>query len=105
MVKKNFFSLVDKKMSDFEVLDVCHKFMSEIIFFIGPSSQRRFVSVSHFVCDEEFVIKVDYDKEKFEDLIQEYVCKILEEFRNNKFHSYIWAVHFLYCALVKVPRE
>lgn len=105
-------------MSDFEGLDVCHKFMSETVTFIGPSSRRRFFSVSYFVCDEEFVIKVDYDKDRFEHLIQEYACKILEELRNNKFHRYIWAVHrplcenirvsdnyFLYCALVKVPRE
>ena len=49
------------------------------------------------VCDEEFVIKVDYDKDQFEHLIQEYVCKILEELKNSELHRYNWAVHRALC--------
>ena len=69
-------------MSDCEDLDGCHKFRSEIFPFIGPFSQR-FVCLDCSVCDEEFVIKVDYDKDQFEHLIQEYVYKIPEELKNS----------------------
>ena len=51
--------------------------MSEVVPFIGPFSQRRFVVYS--VSDEEFVIKVNCEKDKFEHLIQEFVCDIIME--------------------------
>ena len=57
--------------------------MTKVVPFIGPFSQRRFVIVDYFVCDEEFVIKVNYDKDQFEYLIQEYVCEILEELKKK----------------------
>ena len=77
--------------------------MSEIVPFIGPFSQRRFIYVDCSVCDEELVIKVDYDKDQFEHLIQEYICKILEELRNSKLHRYNWAVHRPFCEDIQVP--
>ena len=89
-------------MSDCEDLDGCHKFRSEIVPFIGPFSQR-FACVDCSVCDEEFVIKVDYDKDQFEHLIQEYVCKILEELKNSELHRYNWAVHRALCENIEVP--
>lgn len=53
--------------------------MSEVVPFIGPFSQRRFVLVDYSVSDEEFVIKVNCEKDKFEHLIQEFVCDIIME--------------------------
>lgn len=43
--------------------------------FIASFSQR-FASVDYSVCNKEFAIKADYDKDKF--LIDQYVCKLLE---------------------------
>ena len=60
-------------MSECEDLDVCHKFMSEGFPFIGPFSQGRFACVDYSVCDEDFTIKVDYDKDQFGHFINEYV--------------------------------
>ena len=52
-------------MSGCEDFDVSHKFMSEIVPFIGPFSQRRCTCFDYSVCDEEFVTNVDYDKDQF----------------------------------------
>ena len=103
-------------MSGCEDLDARYKFMSENVPFTASFSERRFVSVDYSVCDEEFVIKVDYDKDKF--LIEHYVCKLLEELRKSKLHWYCWAVlrplcedievsdnYFFDCVLITVPRE
>ena len=60
-------------MSGCEDLDVCPNFMSEVVPFIGPFCQRRFVLVNYSVSDEEFVIKVNYEKDKFEHLINEFM--------------------------------
>ena len=90
-------------MSGFENLDVCCKFMTEIVPFIGPFSQRRFVCVDYSVCDEEFVIKVDYDKDQCEHLIQEYVCKIPEELKISKLYRHSWAIHRPLCENIEVP--
>ena len=46
--------------------------MSEFVPFIGPFSQIRFVLVNYSVSDE-FVIKVNYEKDKFEHLINEFM--------------------------------
>ena len=59
-------------MSGCEDLDVCPNFMSEVVLFIGPFSQIRFVLVNYSVSDE-FVIKVNYEKDKFEHLINEFM--------------------------------
>ena len=50
-------------MPNCEDIKAYHRFMSAIVPFIARSSQRRFVIVGHCVCDEEFVIQVDYDKD------------------------------------------
>ena len=54
-----------------EDLDVCHMFMAEVVPLIGPFNQRRFVIADYSVCDEESVIKVNYDKDQFQHFIQE----------------------------------
>ena len=46
--------------------------MSEVVLFIGPFSQIRFVLVNYSVSDE-FVIKVNYEKDEFEHLINEFM--------------------------------
>ena len=71
-----------------EDLNVCHKFMTEVVPFIGLFSQRRLFIVDYSVCDEEFVIKVNYDKDQFEHSIHEYVCKILEDLKKSNLHRY-----------------
>ena len=53
--------------------------MTKVVAFICPFSQRSFAVVDYSACDEAFVIKVNYDKDQFEHLIQEYVCKMFEE--------------------------
>ena len=77
--------------------------MTKVVPFIGPFSQRRFVIVDYFVCDEEFFIKVNYDKDQFEYLIKEYVCEILEELKKSKSHRYCWVVHSPLCEDMQVP--
>ena len=64
-----------------EDLDVCHMFMAEVVPLIGPFSQRRFVIADYSVCDEESVIKVNYDEDQFH--TREYVCKILEDLKKK----------------------
>lgn len=90
-------------MSNFEDIEVCHRFMSATVPLVAPISQRRFVIVEHSVCDEEFVIWVDYDKDQFGHLTNEYVYKILEERKNSKLHKYCWAVHRPLCDDIEVP--
>ena len=67
--------------------------MSEVIPFVGFFSQRRFVLVDHSVSDEEFVIKVNYEKDNLQHLIQEFVCDIIKEAQRSKLYKYNWAVH------------
>lgn len=43
--------------------------MSEIVLFIPPIRQRRFLLVDYTVSSGEFVIKVNYDKKLFEQRI------------------------------------
>ena len=76
-----------------EDLDSCHKFMSEVVPFVGFFSQRRFVLVDHSVSDEEFVIKVNYEKDNLQHLIQKFVRDIIKEAQRSKLYKYNWAVH------------
>ena len=74
-------------MSGCEDLDVYPNLMSEVVPFMGPFSERRFVLVNYSVSDEEFVIKVNYEKDKFEHLIND-LCGIIKEAQKSKLHRY-----------------
>lgn len=84
---------IEKKMSECEEIEACHKFISEIVSFIPPFCQRKFVLVGDSVSSDEFVIKVNYDKEQFEHLTNEFVCGITKEAQNSRLHRYNWEVH------------
>lgn len=84
---------IEKKMSECEEIEACHKFISEIVSFIPPFCQRKFVLVGDSVSSDEFVIKVNYDKEQFEHLTNEFVRDITKEAQNSRLHRYNWAVH------------
>ena len=84
LIKKiDFVDLPDrlKKMSKIvvEEFDVCHKFVSEVVEFILPIEQRRFVLVEHNVSCEDFTIFVGYDKLLFEHKVHEFVGEIIKE--------------------------
>ena len=49
-------------MFEFEKIEVCHKFMTEIVPFIPPFRERGFVLVYYSVSSEKFVIKRNYDR-------------------------------------------
>lgn len=81
----------------------------KILTFATNSYLKLFLSLVHlveeglFVCDEDIVIKVGYDKDQFKHLIPEYVCKVLVEFEKSKLHRYCWAVHRPLCEDIEVP--
>ena len=84
----------------------------KILMFVTSSYLTLSLSLVHLVKEGSFVwiilsviksLKVGYDKDQFEDLIQEYVCKILEERRNSTLHRYNWAVHRPFCEDIEIP--
>ena len=83
-------------MSKAEEVEACDKFMSEIVQFILPIEQRKFVLVDHAVSPEEFAITIGYNKSLnkslFEHKINEFVCDITKEAQNSDLHRYHWAV-------------
>ena len=87
-----------------EEFDVCHKFVSEVVEFILPIEQRRFVLVEHVSC-ENFIIFVRYDKSLFEHKIHEFVSDIVKEASKNCLQKY-WDVDFALVEEVEhLPRE
>ena len=99
MIKKidfgDFLNRFKKKMSKIAVneFDVCHKFVSEVVNFILPFEQRRFVLVDHNVSCEDFIILVGYDKSLFEHKIHDFVINIVKEARKRCLQKY-WDVDF-----------
>ena len=58
--------------------EVCHKFISEVVHFILPIEQWKFVQVEHNVSCEDFLIFIGYDKDEFEHKIGEFVRDIIK---------------------------
>ena len=81
----NLHESFQKKVSKIvvEVFDVCHKFMSEIVEFILPIEQRRFVAVGHNVSCEDFLTFIGYDKSLFEHKTYEFVRDVIKEARKS----------------------
>ena len=52
-----------------EEIDSCRRFMKEVVPFISPFSEIRFVANDYSVSHEVFVITLFYDKDKFEHFI------------------------------------
>ena len=87
-----------------EEFDVCHKFVSEVVEFILPIEQRRFVLVEHVSC-ENFIIFVGYGKSLFEHKIHEFVSDIVKEASKSCLQKY-WDVDFALVEEVEnLPRE
>ena len=53
-----------------EEIDSCRRFMKEVVPFISPFSEIRFVANDYSVSHEVFVITLFYDKDKFEQFIR-----------------------------------
>ena len=79
------------------LIDACHDFMKEVAPSISNSFFSRrsgFVILDHSVDNEEFFLKIYYDKDQFEHLIDQYVNEMLAELKNNKkLYDAGWDVH------------
>ena len=54
----------------------------------------KFTTIRTSVDNEEFVLKIYYDKDQFEHLIDQYVNEMLAELKNNKkLYDTGWDVH------------
>ena len=67
------------------------------------SFNQRFVFVDYSVCNKEFAIKADYDKDKF--LIDQYVCKLLESLEKVSCIGIAGPFIDFDHVLITVPRE
>ena len=101
LIEKNisFFILylAELKMSKPEEILACDRFMSDIVPFILPIDQRRWAIFYYSMTSEEFVITVNYDKEKFEHKIGEFTSDIIKEAQKKDLCGYNWAVHQPLC--------
>ena len=61
-----------------EVL-ACDRFMSDVVPFILPIEQRQWAVCDCTVTCEDFFMTINYDKEKFEFKIGEFVADIIKE--------------------------
>ena len=55
--------------------------MKEVAPFVCKFSKRMFVLLDYSVDDEAFVIKISYNKDKFEHLIQEFICEMIAKLK------------------------
>ena len=56
-----------------------------------------FVLIDYSVSYNDFVMKINYDKDQFEHLITEFVKNVIKETQNRKLHRYGWAVDRPFC--------
>ena len=67
--------------------DACNNFLQEVAPFVNEisfSRRSRFVILDHSVDSEEFALKIYYDKEQFDHLIDQYVNEMLSTLKNSK---------------------
>ena len=76
-----------------EEFDVCHKFMESCVQHILPFNEREFVSLTHLVSCDEFIIFLSYDKEKFGNKTQQFVQDMIKETQKSDLYKYNWKVH------------
>lgn len=81
-------------MSKSEEVEACDRFMTNIVLFILPFEQRRFVLVDYSVCSDAFVISINYDKNQFE-----YKIKA----QKSDLYRYNWKVHRSLCEEIEDP--
>ena len=96
-------SRIELTMSKIEEFDACERFMSDIVPFILPTDQRRWIAIDYSVTSDGFVIKVNYSKDMFEHKIKEFVCNIIKEAQKSDLHRYNWAVHRPLCEEIEEP--
>ena len=84
------------------LIDVCHDFIKEVASFVSSislSRRSRFVILDYSVDNEEFVVKIFYDKEQFEHLIDNYTKEVIDKLKQNKrLYDAGWDVHSLVVA-------
>ena len=79
------------------LIDACNDFVQEAAPFVSEisfSRRSRFTILDHSVDIEEFVLKLYYDKEQFEHLIDRYVNEMLSAIKNSKkLYDAGWDIH------------
>ena len=79
------------------LIDTCNDFVQEAAPFVSEisfSRRSRFTILDHSVDIEEFVLKLYYDKEQFEHLIDRYVNEMLSAIKNSKkLYDAGWDIH------------
>ena len=77
--------------------DACNNFLQEVAPFVSEisfSRRSRFVTLDHSVDSEEFALKIYYDKEQFDHLIDQYVNEMLSTLKNSKkLYDAGWDIH------------
>ena len=75
--------------------------MKEVAPFVCKFSKRMFVLLDYSVDDEAFVIKISYNKDKFERLIQEFICEMIAKLKKSELSKHCWATHRVLCEEVE----
>ena len=77
--------------------DACNNFLQEVAPFVSEisfSRRSRFVILDHSVDNEKFVLKIYYDKEQLDHLIEQYVNEMLSTLKNSeKLYDAEWDTH------------
>ena len=79
------------------LIDDCNDFVRELVPFISEisfSRRSRFLIIDHSVGNEEFVLKLYYDRVQFCHLIDQYVSELLAALRESKkLYDAGWDIH------------
>ena len=84
-------------MSQPEEVLACEHFMLDVVHFILPIEQRGWAVFDYSVSPEEFAIKINFEKEKFEHKVGELTGDIIQEAQKSDLYRYAWAVHWPLC--------
>ena len=83
-----------------EVL-ACDSFKSDSVHFILPIEQRQWAVCDCTVTCEYFFITINYDKEKFQHKIGEFVADTIKEAQKSDLYRYGWKVHRPLCEKIE----
>ena len=72
-----------------EEFDVCHKFVGYMSYLL-PLNQRDHVSVQYVVGARSFTIFLSFDKFKYNDMIENFIMRIILESRKYGLCKYGW---------------
>ena len=90
-----------------EVL-ACDRFMSDVVPFILPIEQRQWAVCDCTVTCEDFFMTINYDKEKFEFKIGEFVADTLKEAQKSVHRPLCEEIedasgYFLHSIVITIP--